>query len=74
MDAPLETWGTAQLSPRPRSGWVRAIREALGMSAAAFARRLGMGHPSAVRALRRSDCHHLPPGKCHRTRMASYLQ
>jgi predicted DNA-binding mobile mystery protein A len=42
MDALLEIWKAAQLSARPKSGWVRAIRESLGMSAAAFARRLGM--------------------------------
>lgn len=42
MDNLLATWKTAQLSARPKAGWVRAIREALGMSAAAFARRLGM--------------------------------
>lgn len=42
MDAQLTTWRQAQLSPRPNGGWVRAIRQSLGMSAAAFARRLGM--------------------------------
>ena len=54
MDALLETWRTAQLSPRPRSGWVRAIRESLGMSAAAFARRLGMT-PVGVRKLESAE-------------------
>ncbi|CAN1500035.1 mob_myst_A, mobile mystery protein A [Burkholderiaceae bacterium] len=38
------------MSPRPRSGWVKSIREALGMSASAFARRLGMSH-AGVRKL-----------------------
>ena len=42
MDALLEVWRAAQLSARPRSGWARAIRESLGMTTAAFARRLGM--------------------------------
>jgi predicted DNA-binding mobile mystery protein A len=42
MDAQLASWRQAQLSPRPKDGWVRAIRQSLGMSAAAFARRLGM--------------------------------
>ncbi len=50
MDALLKTWRAAQLSARPRSGWVRAVRESLGMSAAAFARRLGMS-PAGVRKL-----------------------
>lgn len=26
MDALLKTWRAAQLSARPRSGWVRAVR------------------------------------------------
>ena len=42
MDAQLEAWRATQGSARPSSGWVRAIRESLGMSAAALARRLGM--------------------------------
>jgi predicted DNA-binding mobile mystery protein A len=54
MDALLETWRAAQLSARPRSGWVRAIRESLGMSAAAFARRLGMS-PVGVRKLESAE-------------------
>ena len=44
MDALLASWKAAPLGARPGAGWVRAIREALGMSAAAFARRLGMSH------------------------------
>ena len=54
MDALLGSWRAAQLSPRPRSGWVCAIREALGVSAAAFARRLGMSH-AGVRKLEASE-------------------
>ena len=54
MDALLEAWKGSQLSARPRSGWVRAIREAMGMSAAAFARRLGMT-PVGVRKLESSE-------------------
>jgi predicted DNA-binding mobile mystery protein A len=54
MDALLETWRAAQLSARPRSGWVCAIRESLGMSAAAFARRLGMT-PVGVRKLESAE-------------------
>jgi predicted DNA-binding mobile mystery protein A len=42
MDALLASWRAAQISSRPKLGWVRAIRESLGMSAVAFARRLGM--------------------------------
>jgi len=50
----LATWKAARLSPRPGSGWVRAIRESLGMTAAAFARRLGMSH-AGVRKLESSE-------------------
>jgi len=54
MDALLASWKATQLSARPRSGWVRAIRESLGMSAAAFARRLGMSH-AGVRKLESAE-------------------
>jgi predicted DNA-binding mobile mystery protein A len=54
MDALLGTWKSAQLCARPQSGWVRAVRETLGMSAAALARRLGMSH-AGVRKLEASE-------------------
>jgi predicted DNA-binding mobile mystery protein A len=54
LDASLASWRSAQLSPRPRTGWVRAIREALGMSGAAFARRLGISQ-AGVRKLESSE-------------------
>lgn len=56
MDAQLAAWKgmSATTPPRPRVGWVRAIRESLGMSAAAFARRLGMTH-AGVRKLESSE-------------------
>src|SRR5665213_2169609 len=41
-DAMLAMWRDARLAPRPVGGWAKAIREALGMTAAALARRLGM--------------------------------
>ena len=50
----LSIWKACALSPRPGSGWVRAIRESVGMSAAAFARRLGMSH-AGVRKLEISE-------------------
>lgn len=43
-DALLAPWQSVRASARPRAGWVRSIREALGMSAAALARRLGISH------------------------------
>lgn len=54
MDALLAGWKAAQLSARPQPGWVRAIRESLGMSASAFARRLGMTH-AGVRGLESAE-------------------
>ena len=54
MDSLLASWKAAQLSPRPPMGWVRAIREALGMSATAFACRLGMSQ-AGVRKLENAE-------------------
>jgi predicted DNA-binding mobile mystery protein A len=42
MDASLASWKAASLTAKPQAGWVRAIRDALGISGAALARRLGM--------------------------------
>ena len=41
-------------APRPPKGWIRAIRDALGMTTAQFARRLGMAQPSVI-ALEKSE-------------------
>lgn len=54
MDAALTPWRNAQLGPRPPTGWVRAIRESLGMSAAAFARRVGVTH-AGIRKLESAE-------------------
>ena len=50
LDAALNRWRAAALPQRPQRGWVRAIRDALGMSSAALARRLHVTD-SAVRKL-----------------------
>ncbi len=50
LDQVLARWRNADLPSRPPYGWVRAIRDALGLSASAFARRLGMSH-AGVRKL-----------------------
>jgi predicted DNA-binding mobile mystery protein A len=42
LDAALARWRSADLSGRPPSGWLKAIREALGMPATQLARRLGV--------------------------------
>lgn len=42
LDATLNRWRSADLPPRPPSGWINAIREALGMTATHLAHRLGV--------------------------------
>ena len=42
LDAILARWRAAELPSRPPSGWLKAIREALGMSATQLAKRLGV--------------------------------
>ena len=41
MDSHFDEWQQLRTLARPPRGWVRAVREALGMSAAALAARLG---------------------------------
>lgn len=50
LDTALARWRNAALPSRPSSGWVRSIRNALGMSSAALANRLDVTD-SAVRRL-----------------------
>lgn len=50
VDDKLAIWRDAQLPPRPAAGWVATVRQALGMSGAALARRVGMT-PNGVRRL-----------------------
>jgi predicted DNA-binding mobile mystery protein A len=49
IDNTLNRWRNADLPPRPPTGWIKAIREGLGMTAAELARRLGVGTPTATR-------------------------
>lgn len=49
LDAALTRWRSASLPSRPATGWIKAIREALGMSARELARRLGVGVPTVTR-------------------------
>ena len=44
MESRLRKWRQAKLPSRPTAGWVKSIRESLGMSASALGRRLGMSH------------------------------
>lgn len=48
----LRPWATA--AARPPRGWVKAVREALGMSTGQLARRMNVSQPSIV-ALERSE-------------------
>ncbi|MFZ5697951.1 MAG: mobile mystery protein A [Pseudomonadota bacterium] len=54
LDATLARWQEAALPPRPATGWIRAIRDALGMSSEALARRLQVTG-SAVRKLEEAE-------------------
>lgn len=54
MDTGLARWRSAELPARPSSGWIKAIREALGMPAAHLAKRLGLV-PSTVLRLETSE-------------------
>jgi predicted DNA-binding mobile mystery protein A len=42
IEAALSAWRAAKLPARPAQGWVRAIREALGMPANVYAKKLGI--------------------------------
>ncbi|MDR1228596.1 MAG: helix-turn-helix domain-containing protein [Azoarcus sp.] len=54
VDSALTRWRKAALPARPPIGWIRSIRDALGMSSAALARRLGITD-SAVRKLESAE-------------------
>lgn len=54
LDATLTRWRDAVLPPRPGTGWIKSIRDALGMSSAALARHLQITG-SAVRKLEESE-------------------
>jgi predicted DNA-binding mobile mystery protein A len=49
LDAALASWRSADLPPRPPSGWIKAIREGLGMAAAHLAARLGVTTSTVTR-------------------------
>jgi predicted DNA-binding mobile mystery protein A len=48
LDKRLNPLMNAEAFARPPRGWVQAIREALGMTTAQLAKRLGISQPSAV--------------------------
>ncbi|MDO8714448.1 MAG: mobile mystery protein A [Polynucleobacter sp.] len=54
MDSTLTKLRDIRPPSRPSAGWVKAIRESLGMSASAFARKLGVT-PSSIAKFEKSE-------------------
>jgi predicted DNA-binding mobile mystery protein A len=48
LDAKLERASAVKSIDAPRSGWIRSVREALGMTAAQLARKLGVSQQAAL--------------------------
>ena len=49
LDANLARWRSADLPPRPPAGWIKAVREGLGMAATHLAERLGVTTSTVTR-------------------------
>jgi len=49
LDVTLQRWRVADLPPRPASGWLKVIREALGMTATHQAKTLGVTTSTVTR-------------------------
>jgi len=54
LDESLNTFRVAAAQSRPPKGWVRAIRDALGMTSRQLAKRMGLSQPTIV-ALEKSE-------------------
>ncbi len=54
MDKQLKTLQPFARTPRPRKGWVREIRDALGMTSLQLAKRIGVSQPTVAK-LERSE-------------------
>ena len=48
LDNKLNSIKNSGILTRPQRGWIKAIREALGMTTAQFGRRMGVSQPRAV--------------------------
>lgn len=55
LDRALAPYRDLAGAPRPRLGWARAIREALGMSSPQLAKRLGVKAAQSVEAMQKSE-------------------
>ena len=53
VDEALRPWAPLSSSERPRGGWIRSIRQALGMSTTQLARRLGISRQGVADLERR---------------------
>ena len=49
LDIALNCWRDANLPARPSSGWIKAIREGIGMTATHLAARLGVATSTVTR-------------------------
>lgn len=49
LDTALDRWRSADLPSRPPSGWIKAVREGLGMAATHLAARLGVTTSTVTR-------------------------
>ncbi|MFN9476521.1 helix-turn-helix domain-containing protein [Acidovorax sp.] len=54
LDCQLREFAVLRNSPAPRSGWIKAVRLALGMTAPALARRINIS-PQGLRQLEQSE-------------------
>ena len=55
IDAQLAQFVDLSNAPTPKGGWIRAVREALGMSLEQFARRLGLASASTAFQLEHAE-------------------
>lgn len=49
LDRQFQQWRILELAPRPRRGWLREIRLALGMTSVQLAKRLGISQPAVIK-------------------------
>lgn len=54
LDASLQRYGEARQAPIPRTGWIKSIRQAIGMTSNQLAQRLGVTQP-AITSLEKSE-------------------
>jgi predicted DNA-binding mobile mystery protein A len=55
LEDTVQPFRAASGTPIPRNGWIRAIREALGMSSAQLGARLGHMAPQSIEGIQKSE-------------------